>query len=93
MDTLKSIFTKSSTIHGKTEAKKMMTASGVKDTFLDHFRGKVLSFISKLPSGTSSQEKQSSVDEYKASLLDDIYSPVWRIKGMFTIIALFINHS
>ncbi|KAE9385484.1 hypothetical protein BT96DRAFT_949810 [Gymnopus androsaceus JB14] len=80
--TLKSIFTKSSTINGKTEAKQMMTQFGVKDTFLDHFRDKVLSFISKLPRGTAREEKQRETDKYvKEELPDDVYSPVWRIKG------------
>ncbi|KAE9398389.1 hypothetical protein BT96DRAFT_957615 [Gymnopus androsaceus JB14] len=73
--TLKSIFTKSSTINGKTEAKQMMTQFGVKDTFLDHFRDKVLSFISKLPRGTACEDKQRETDKYvKEELPDDVYS-------------------
>lgn len=65
----------------------MMTQSGVKDTFLDHFRDKVLSFTSKLPKGTSRDNKQKATDKYiKEEIPEDIYSPVWRIKGVFKLI-------
>lgn len=63
----------------------MMTQSGVKDTFLDHFRDKVLMFISKLPKGTAREDKQKKIDTYvKEELPDALYSPVWRIKGMLS---------
>lgn len=65
----------------------MMTQFGVKDTFLDHFRDKVLSFTSKLPRGTAREDKQKAVDKYvKEEVAEEIYSPVWRIKGAFTLI-------
>ncbi|KAJ3966306.1 hypothetical protein EV361DRAFT_809262 [Lentinula raphanica] len=83
VDQLKSIFTTSTKISGKTEAAKMVTQSGTKDTFLEHFRQKVFSFISKLPPGTTRQEKQQKVDDYVLKELpQNIYSPVWRIKGL-----------
>ncbi|KAJ3835357.1 hypothetical protein F5878DRAFT_628111 [Lentinula raphanica] len=78
---LHSIFTKTSTIYGKTEAKKLMTASGTKDTFLEHFRDRVFTFIAKLPRALSRDEKQAKVDHYiKDAMPANIFSPVWRIK-------------
>ncbi|KAJ3718173.1 hypothetical protein C8R42DRAFT_740112, partial [Lentinula raphanica] len=78
---LQSIFTKTTTIYGKTEARKLITASGSKDTFLEHFREKVLTFIAKLPKGLSREEKQTKVDHYiNDTMPANIYSPVWRIK-------------
>ncbi|KAJ3727642.1 hypothetical protein C8R42DRAFT_755301 [Lentinula raphanica] len=78
---LQSIFTKTSMIYGKTEARKLITASGTKDTFLEHFREKVLTFIAKLPKGLSREEKQIKVDHYvRDAMPANIYSPVWRIK-------------
>ncbi|KAJ3757100.1 hypothetical protein EV360DRAFT_46748 [Lentinula raphanica] len=80
---LKSIFTTSTTINGKTEAAKMATQSGLKDTFLEHFRQKVFTYITNLPAGTTRMQKQEMVNEYVAKdLPDKIYSPVWRIKGI-----------
>ncbi|KAJ3765415.1 hypothetical protein FB446DRAFT_795072 [Lentinula raphanica] len=79
---LDSIFTKTSTIYGKTEAKKLITASGTKDTYLEHFRDKVLTFITKLPRGLLRTEKQAEVDHHiKEVIPENIFSPVWRIKG------------
>ncbi|KAJ3859245.1 hypothetical protein EV359DRAFT_86638 [Lentinula novae-zelandiae] len=74
---LKSIFSTSATINCKTEAAKIMTQSGMKDTFLEHFRQKVFTFISKLPTGTTREEKQEKVNEFvEKELPDSIYSPL-----------------
>lgn len=60
-----------------------MTQSGVKDMFLDYFWDKTLTFISKLPKETSQESKQNETDKYvKEELLEDVYSLVWRIKGV-----------
>ncbi|KAJ3719382.1 hypothetical protein C8R42DRAFT_697165 [Lentinula raphanica] len=82
MDILKSIFTKTTQIHGKTESNKIQTQTGVKDTFLEHFRQKIFTFTSKLTRGMPREEKQRKTAEYITdNIPDGIYSPVWRIKG------------
>ena len=68
----------------------MMTQTGIKDTFLDHFRDKVLSFISKIPKGTTREDKQKETNKYvQEELPEDVYSPVWRIKGTFITYQFF----
>lgn len=76
---LRSIFTHTSTIGSKTRAKQLRTASGVKDTYQDHFSEMIAKFVKGLRG--SVREKQARVDRLVESLPDNLINPVWRIQG------------
>lgn len=67
-------------VGNQTKVKNLKTATGVKDTYLDHF----IDLINdSYKSATGPKAKQTTLSQYTSTLPDNIYSPVWRIKGMF----------
>ncbi|KAJ3804621.1 hypothetical protein F5876DRAFT_82864 [Lentinula aff. lateritia] len=54
---LRSIFVTSQKYNGKTQSKKIVTQTGVKDTFLESFNQQISSFVAKLPANTSAAQK------------------------------------
>ncbi|KAJ4488656.1 hypothetical protein C8R41DRAFT_896160 [Lentinula lateritia] len=85
LETLRSIFITSQKYNGKTQAKKIVTQTGVKDTFLDGFNQQIAAFVSKLPTNTSADQKQRLVDEFVAGNMPsepNVFSPIWRIRGL-----------
>lgn len=60
----------------------MRTESGIKDTFQIHFLDQIFSSY-KNKRGRAS--KQTALDARLALLPDNITSPVWRIKGAYTL--------
>ncbi|KAJ3899459.1 hypothetical protein F5879DRAFT_993759 [Lentinula edodes] len=85
IQTLRSIFTSSQKYNGKTQSKKIVTQTGVKDTFLESFSQQIVSFVAKIPENTSAPQKQRLVDNFVAENIPsdpNVFSPVWRIKGL-----------
>ncbi|KAJ3912042.1 hypothetical protein F5877DRAFT_85250 [Lentinula edodes] len=85
IQTLRSIFTSSQKYNGKTQSKKIVTQTGVKDTFLESFSQQIVSFVAKIPGNTSAPQKQRLVDNFVAENIPsdpNVFSPVWRIKGL-----------
>ncbi|KAJ3903783.1 hypothetical protein F5879DRAFT_803009 [Lentinula edodes] len=83
--TLRSIFIASQKYNGKTQSKKIVTQTGVKDTFLERFNQQIVSFVAKIPGNTSASQKQRLVDNFVAENIPsepNVFSPVWRIKGL-----------
>ncbi|KAJ4477736.1 hypothetical protein C8J55DRAFT_430734, partial [Lentinula edodes] len=85
IETLRNIFITSQKYNGKTQAKKIVTQTGVKDTFLESFNQHIVAFTSKLPTNSSADQKQKLVDNFVAENIPsepNIFSPIWRIKGL-----------
>ena len=77
---LKSIFDTTWRVGGMSQAAKMHTAYGVKDTFQEVFMDKIFAVSRKLTG--SMAEKQKAVDDLVKSFPPVVSSPVWRIRGM-----------
>jgi hypothetical protein len=61
-----------------TKIRNHKTRTGIKDTFLEVFLGRMyISYKDK----TSRSEKQRALDAFRATLPTSILSPVWRIRG------------
>ncbi|KIN97487.1 hypothetical protein M404DRAFT_160322, partial [Pisolithus tinctorius Marx 270] len=75
---LKSMFTMASTIGNQTKIKEKMTSTGLKDTYLEYFINGMAASC-KRQQGSSS--KQEALDVFIKGLPENVYSPVWRIKG------------
>jgi len=82
MTKLSAFFNHAKEVGAKTVLKKMCTESGVKDTVQEHFLDKLFALY-KGKQGT--QAKQAALDSAIQSLLPNITSTVWRIKGIFTL--------
>ncbi|KAI5996522.1 hypothetical protein F5J12DRAFT_907093 [Pisolithus orientalis] len=76
---LKSMFTMASTIGNQTKIKEKMTSTGLKDTYLEYFINGMAASC-KRQQGSSS--KQEALDVFIKGLPENVYSPVWRIKGL-----------
>jgi len=76
---LQSIFQAASTIGRMTQALKLQTRYGLKDTFQDFFTQQIFS-LTRSFRGTV-QAKQEAIDNLIQTFPADIMSPVWRIKG------------
>lgn len=73
------MFTMASFVGNQTKIRNMKTSTGLKDRYLDYFLdGMAASYKKK--HGNSS--KKQALDEFIQELPDNVYSPVWRIKGM-----------
>ncbi|KAJ3877317.1 hypothetical protein F5051DRAFT_440725 [Lentinula edodes] len=85
IETLRSILVTSQKYNGKTQSKKIVTQTGVKDTFLESFNQQISAFVAKLPANTSTAQKQTLVDSFVSENIltePNVFSPVWRIKGL-----------
>ncbi|KAI6007742.1 hypothetical protein F5J12DRAFT_921093 [Pisolithus orientalis] len=76
---LKSMFTMASTIGNQTKIKEKMTSTGLKDTYLEYFINGMAASC-KRQHGSSS--KQEALDVFIKGLPENVYSPVWCIKGL-----------
>ena len=77
------MFTMASSIGNQTKIKSKKISTGLKDTYLDYFLdGMAESYKKK--HGSSS--KQQALDEFVQGLPENVYSPVWHIKGMYNFI-------
>ncbi|KAI6144100.1 hypothetical protein BKA82DRAFT_4331110 [Pisolithus tinctorius] len=76
---LKSMFTMAATIGNQTKIKEKMTSTGLKDTYLEYFINGMAASC-KRQQGSSS--KQEALDVFIKGLPENVYSPVWRIKGL-----------
>ncbi|KAI5988940.1 hypothetical protein F5J12DRAFT_922889 [Pisolithus orientalis] len=76
---LKSMFTMASTIGNQTKIKEKMTSTGLKDTYLEYFINGMAASC-KRQQGSSS--KQEALDVFIKGLPENVYSPVWHIKGL-----------
>ena len=61
-----------------TKIRNHKTMTGLKDTFLEVFLG---CMYASYKEKTSRLEKQRALDVFRATLLANILSPVWRIRG------------
>lgn len=75
---LKSMFTMASSIGNQSKIKEKKTATGLKDTYLKYFLEEMAASYKKKHGGNS---KQQALDEFIQGLPENVYSPVWRIKG------------
>ncbi|KIJ60407.1 hypothetical protein HYDPIDRAFT_177473 [Hydnomerulius pinastri MD-312] len=76
---LKSMFEMGSLVGNQTKIKEKKTSSGLKDTYLDHFLDYMgMSYKKK----RGNEAKQQALDECISGLPKNVYSPVWRIKGL-----------
>ena len=85
---LKSIFDTACRVGGMSQAAKLHTAYGVKDTYQEVFMDKIFAVCRKLTGSIA--EKQKTVDELVETFPPVVSSPVWRIKGMYCIIVPLI---
>lgn len=87
MDNLRSMFELAKEPRNKTRVETMKTESGIKDTFLDTFLGRIFSAAS----GKRGAAAKQAIDGEVAKLPDQdarVFSPVWRIKGWCPLKAL-----
>ncbi|KAJ4481358.1 hypothetical protein C8R41DRAFT_922309 [Lentinula lateritia] len=85
IQTLRSIFTSSQKYNGKTQSKKIVTQTGVKDTFLESFSQQIVSFVAKIPGNTSTPQKQRLVDNFVAENIPsdpNVFSPKLRANNL-----------
>lgn len=82
---LRTMFQTASQVGGMTQAAKMQTQFGLKDTFQDFFANKIFALGRKARGSNSA--KQEAIDHLVKSFPADITSPVWRIKGLFSVYA------
>lgn len=81
---LDEVFKAATTIGGGATAKRLKTDHGVKDTFQEVFMERIYAFTRKLRGKIP--DKQRALDEFvSATLPDDTRSPMWRIRGTFTL--------
>ena len=78
MTELKSMFTMASSIGNQSKVKDKKTSTGLKDTFLEHYLDGMAASYKKRCGGNS---KQQGLDEFTQELPENVYSPVWCIKG------------
>ncbi|ETW79803.1 hypothetical protein HETIRDRAFT_48824 [Heterobasidion irregulare TC 32-1] len=77
---LRSIFKTVQRVGGMSQAAKLHTAYGVKDTYQDSFIDRIATLTRKLTGSMASRQKK--VDDLVATFPMDTLSPVWRIKGL-----------
>jgi hypothetical protein len=73
------MFASATRVGQQTKIKTMKTNTGTKDTHLDFFLERM---FSAYKTKRGAVEQQKALDEFVASLPEDILSPVWRIKGL-----------
>ncbi|KIM65614.1 hypothetical protein SCLCIDRAFT_14846 [Scleroderma citrinum Foug A] len=76
---LKSMFTMASIVGNQTKVKDKKTSSGLKDAYLEYYLDGMAASYKKRRGGNS---KQQGLDEFIQELPENIYSPVWHIKGL-----------
>ena len=74
-----SVFQAASTIGGMSQASKLQTQYGLKDTFQNFFTQQIFS-LSRSFRGSVDAKKQA-IGDLVHSFPPDTMSPVWRIKG------------
>lgn len=72
------MFALASTVGNQSKIKALKTSSGLKDTYLETFLGRIAGSYSKK---RTKQSKQTALDEFMRTLPGNVLSPVWRIKG------------
>ena len=75
---LKSMFTMASIVGNQTKVKDKKTSSGLKDAYLEYYLDGMAASYKNRRGGNS---KQQGLDEFIQELPENIYSPVWHIKG------------
>lgn len=60
--------------------KKFKTATGIKDTYFEHF---LASMNKSYKQEAGPATKQAALSDFTATLPSHVFSPVWRIKGNF----------
>lgn len=81
-ETLRSMFAMAKQVRNQTKIKELKTATGVKDTYFEHFMDSMSKSHNKA-SGTAA--KQAALSDFAATLPSDVFSPVWRIKGRWLV--------
>ena len=77
---LQAIAGEAGSVGNLTKIRSHKTMTGLKDTFLEVFLGRMYaSYKEKV----SKSEKQRALDVFRATLPANIFSPVWRIRGKF----------
>ncbi|KAE9396390.1 hypothetical protein BT96DRAFT_824723, partial [Gymnopus androsaceus JB14] len=76
---LRSYFDDAKRLGTKTKIKASRTASGVKDTFQEHFLERLFGSYTKK---RKTETKQAALDAEVKKLPEETTSPVWRIKGL-----------
>ncbi|KIK49825.1 hypothetical protein GYMLUDRAFT_253531 [Collybiopsis luxurians FD-317 M1] len=79
MNQLRSYFEDAKKLHTKTKVKENHTSSGIKDTFQEYFLHRLFNSYAKK---RTTESKQAALDDEIRRLPENIYSPVWRIKGL-----------
>lgn len=79
---LRTMFQTASQVGGMTQATKLQTQFGLKDTFQEFFVHKIFALGRTIRGSNTS--KQEAIDQLVHSFPTDITSPVWRIKGSFS---------
>jgi hypothetical protein len=75
---LQAIVGEAGSVGNLTKIRNHKTLTGLKDTFLEVFLGRMhLSYKDK----NNRSEKQHTLDDFRATLPANILSPVWRIRG------------
>jgi hypothetical protein len=74
------MFVEASMVGNQTRIKQRKTATGIKDTFLESFLDCLAQSYSKIRGGNNA--KQEALDRVKETLLANVISPVWRVKGL-----------
>jgi hypothetical protein len=75
---LQAIVDEAGRVGNLTKVRNHKTTTGLKDTFLEVFLGRMyLSYKDK----AGKSEKQRALDNFRATLPTNIFSPVWRIRG------------
>lgn len=77
---LKSIFDTARRVGGMSQAAKMHTAFGVKDTYQEVYTDKIFAVSRKVTGSIAVRQK--AIDDLVKSFPPVVSSPVWRIKGM-----------
>lgn len=80
---LRTMFQTASQVGGMTQAGKLQTQFGLKDTFQDFFVDKIFALGRKVRGSTAS--KQEAINQLIESFPAELTSPVWRIKGSFSV--------
>ncbi|THH17637.1 hypothetical protein EW146_g3214 [Bondarzewia mesenterica] len=80
MKKLQTIFTTASKVGGMTEAGRLQTQYGVKDTYQESFMQRIFAVGRKFRGSLT--KKQEVIDNLVASFPEHTTSPVWRIKGL-----------
>jgi hypothetical protein len=73
------MFELAGTVGNQTKIKDLKTQEGVKDTYLDHFLDKIAGSYKKKQGVVA---KRTALEAQYARLPPNVFSPVWRIKGV-----------